>query len=272
MNLALPDLQQPGPGLAQVLSGLARGIRSDIENLSTDTGTRIHDIRVSSKKIRSLLKLTRPAVPKDRRKQLAGLARQLKELFSGSRDEEVMRQRLRELWPEEEYDHVLSLLNFAQGESAGPFPLADAVAVADSLNQGIDQLDLTELTIQTAGKNAVRAYREARQLWTRCARDPDDVLMHDWRKRVKDAYYHADALSPAKFFRKRVEPLDALADSLGQYHDWAVLSARTAGHPATAKAIAAIKRRTARRCFRCAEKALEDSPTLFARKVRRALT
>ena len=293
MSLELPDLKCPGSALVAVLGDLAQGIRADIENLSEDTPTRIHDIRVSSKKIRSLLKLTHPALPKDRRQHLAGLARQLKDVFSASRDEDVLRQRLGELYAGDDYSAAATALELVPSGETPALPTTQALELADEFIRGLSELDLAKLDLERLGKSAVASYQKARRLGQACAQGMDrtsssggvtavsdgdtagndgDTAMHDWRKRVKDVFYQAQVLAFSKPLKKLTGPLDTLADCLGTYHDFALLSVRAAGHENVAERVDTEKYRLARQCFAAADKALNRRPRKLARKVSRSLS
>lgn len=263
MNLQFRDLAKPGPSLSEVLTGLARAIIEDIQKLPDDSATRIHDIRVGTKKIQGLLRLSKVALVEQEAARV--LCRSIRAAFAGERDEEVLRLRLKELLPAEQAIRQL-----------GPAPVVEAATPEEALAQAmqlekmIAALDLRALGSRGLARCATASYRKARKLMRSCRQDPQDDPMHRWRKRVKEVTYQAMALSALPFMEKATESLDALADTLGEYHDLAVLSQRLGDHPAAAS-VAKRKRAVGERAFKQGRKRLARRPTRFAKKLARAL-
>ncbi len=271
MTLILSDLKRPGTSLHGVLVGFARQIQGDIENLADNTAVRIHDIRVSTKKIRSLLKLAGSEISENERAALVALLRQIKNTFSGSRDEDVMRLRLEQIFPDGRAEQIVGKLGLAPSEESPDISGGEAVGAAEELFSRLASLDLKGLTPPHLVENAVSLYRRARKIMRRCEKTPDDDLMHEWRKRVKDVCYHAMALSALPSVEDSSKPLDALAESLGEYHDLALLGARAATYKKIADRVSAAKRKVGRRCFQAAKEIFTSSAKKFTRELDRAL-
>lgn len=273
MILTLRILDRPGPALQEVLCGLVRLINDDIAHLPEDTPVRIHDIRVSTKKIHSLLRLADDIIPAVDMTRLVEGLRQIKNSFSGSRDEDVMRQELYCIFPEKEAARICEELGLAVREDI-PETQA-AIAAVSELDAHIGGLDFSALTPGMLVNNATASYRRARKLMRRCKKSPKDRAMHKWRKRVKDACYHAMALSLLPRMEHRSKSLDDLADALGAYHDLAVLGARIADCKSIGKSItsrvAREKRKTGRKCFHAAKKIFRRKPKKFRRKLAKSL-
>ena len=94
--------------------------------------------------------------------------------------------------------------------------------------------------------------------------------MHEWRKRVKDVCYHSMALSAVPFMEETSQPLDGLAECLGEYHDLALLGVRAAEHKKIAARVSAAKRNVGKRCFEAAENIFHDSAKKFGKALDRA--
>lgn len=271
MKLELPDLQKPGPSLREVLLGFADAMREDIEKIGEDTPTRIHDIRVGTKKIRALLRLAGDLVAEEDGKRYGEILREIRTAFAGSRDQEVMRIRLEELFPLEQAAAAVTLLGLTvEGETPQP-ETARPAELARELRERLDVLRLDLITSQDLAENTGTAYRRARKLFQKNRKAPHNELMHDWRKRTKDVCYHAIALSSLKPARKLAGPLDALAETLGEYHDLALLEERAQNHPHLINVINARKKELENACFKAARKIFDLPPSEFSRKFRRAL-
>jgi CHAD domain-containing protein len=265
MNLELRDLGKPGESLGEVVHGFAAALRADIENAGDDTTTRIHDIRVGTKKLRALLRLASEAAPGDAR--LAVRLRAIRQAFSGSRDADVMRQRVAELFPEES-GTVLRELTLEAPEAATSLPQEATLQLWCELDAMLREVNFAQVTRLGLVENATRSHRRARKLMRKCRETPeDDVLMHDWRKRTKDACYHAMALAAAKPMKKRIAPLDALAEKLGEYHDLSVLGSRAEGHDLISAVVNKRKQAIRRECFKAGEKIFRKKASKFRKKL-----
>jgi CHAD domain-containing protein len=267
MTLELRDPGRPGESLRETLLGFADALCADIDGIASDTATRIHDIRVGTKKIRALLRLAGNLVPAQAGESAAGILRAIRQDFSGSRDAAVLRHRLSELFPENAAA-AISELDLDATDAADVPDTAEARVHAASLKALLETLDFSPLTPAALAENAARSYRRARRLMKKChAHSGDDVLMHDWRKRTKDVCYHALALAAVKPMKKQAPPLDALAESLGEYHDLSLLEEKSAGHELIASAAHARKQAVGRECFRAAKKIFRRKPSALRKKL-----
>jgi CHAD domain-containing protein len=230
-ELEIANLKNPAKGLEEVLANLAEGIKTDLAALPDDAATRIHDIRVRSKKLWSLSKLARRHSGGEFVRELKIYLRDIKNAFSSSRDEEVMRGHLLKLLPDK--------LGAKTCEAAGLIASADASeskAPAKTIDSAGKLVHLVEspgwdpLTVHDLCHRFSRSYRSAQKAMAAAEEHFDDELMHDWRKRVKDLFYQATALQSLDPAKELIAPLDDLADTLGQHHDMAVLLARLKEH------------------------------------------
>jgi len=267
MILELRDVRCPGDSLREVLLSFAAGLREDIEKLPEDATTRIHDIRVSTKKIRALLRLANSAIPEPERKAIIAQLREIKDIFSGSRDEEVMRLRLEQLLPDGEAAAAITRLGLAPAETTNLPETGRGSELSRELVDRLSALDFEPITFDVIVENAAKSYRKARKLWRQCEKASRDDIMHQWRKRVKDITYHALALSSLKPMKKLAVPLDALAECLGDYHDLALLGERSKGDPEIAGRLKTMKSKSERRCFRAAEEVFEQKPGELRKKL-----
>jgi CHAD domain-containing protein len=81
---------------------------------------------------------------------------------------------------------------------------------------------------------AARAYARGRAAFVVARAEPTPELLHAWRKRAKDLWYHQRLLAPAwpELLGAQAEAAHALSELLGDDHDLAVLAQRlTASAP-----------------------------------------
>lgn len=255
MTLKLRDLAEPGGSLKKVLLNLVRSLRGNLQKLPDSSDHRIHEIRVCAKKLRSLLRLAAPVVEEAEAKRIVRRLRKLKDAYAGFRDADVMRARLGDLWPPAEAEEIRRRLGLPDESAAHSVKTAAAATIrqAGKFEKAIAALDLEQLSLAQMRKNLLKTYRRARRLMRSCRKDRRDALMHEWRKRVKDYYYQASALSALPLLAKAVRPADNLAEILGEYHDLAMLAARAAERDAESALIdriALAKRQAGDRAFK----------------------
>lgn len=264
-EIKLASLDDPGAALKAALLGFSRGINEDIANLADDTVTRIHDIRVSTKKIRALLLLAGRRVPKAERKALFGMLREIRGAFAGSRDAEVMRGAMAKILPKRRVAAAIRKLHLEAKET--PADTAAALTWASELDSRLAALDFDGLKPRKVLAAAADSYETARKLRKKCRKLDDDVLMHTWRKRVKEFCYHTMALADLKVMGKLVDGADKFAESLGEYHDLALLTAQAKDHPPVLGAILQAKQEKGEKCLSLAEEVFRVSQGKFARKL-----
>ncbi|MCQ4261762.1 hypothetical protein CXK91_12775 [Stutzerimonas stutzeri] len=71
-----------------------------------------------------------------------------------------------------------------------------------------------------------RTYTDGVRDLARAQKEDSDELLHEWRKRVKDHWYHCQLLSPCwpDALESRAEQLKQVADALGDDHDLAMMT------------------------------------------------
>ncbi|MEI6339028.1 MAG: CHAD domain-containing protein [Verrucomicrobiota bacterium] len=269
MPFILSDQERPGAFLRGVLRGFARVIVENIERLPDDAIVRIHDIRVSTKKIRSLLRLAGPEISVEDHAAVLACLKAIKNTFSASRDDDVMRQRLPQVFSGKRAEQAEKKLGLARTENASPLVAGPASAAATQLSSRIAALNLDGLTPEHLVENATSSYRRARQIMARCKKSPDDDAMHAWRKRVKDVCYHAMAFPATPSLEECVRPVDSLAEWLGEYHDLTLLGGRASDHKKIAARLNAAKHKVGKRCFKAAKSIFRKTPAGFERRLSR---
>lgn len=82
----------------------------------------------------------------------------------------------------------------------------------------------------TIGFGLRRTYRDGRRAMRAAIEIPSDEHFHEWRKRVKDHWYHAQLLSDVwpPMMKPYLAVMEQLSRTLGDDHDLALLRGRTA--------------------------------------------
>jgi CHAD domain-containing protein len=210
-----------------------------------DVETAVHDCRKGAKKLRGLLRLVRPA--------LGGAYRPANEKFrdagrelSTVRDAHAALATFDDLVaasPDRLPDGGLrpvrsGLAALAEEATHAGDRLVRAERAAELFRSGGDHVDRAELDAEgwaAIGPGLERTYRAGRHglAGVRSDRGADPTLVHEWRKRTKDAWYHVRLLSDAA--PSILEPLDDrlhdLSDALGDAHDLVVICGRLRGSP-----------------------------------------
>jgi CHAD domain-containing protein len=211
--------------------GLAR------EDLGSDPVDAVHGVRKDIKKLRSLLRLARAGLPaKTYRRENARL-RDVARTISGARDADVLAEtvdKLAERYAGRLPKRAFTTLRRRVAEEAGAAaPAPDGAALVGALERARARasawpLDGCDEAAVRAG--AVRAYARGRDALGVVERDRSVDRLHDWRKRVKDLWYHQRLLRDV--WQAPMKALAAeshrLADLLGDDHDLAVLADRLA--------------------------------------------
>jgi len=254
---------QADPSLEAALRRIAReqigSALGSLEATGEERAAAVHDVRKRCKKLRGLLRLVRPAFPGFAAENAA--LRDIARLLGGTRDASVLQQT---------FDAV------ARGEAAAsldPAALASLrtrLAPPEQEGAAVDldalfaeaRTRLEEVGTRAAGwslradgwdalaPGLTDSYARARRARKLAAAKPTTERHHDWRKRVKDHWYHTRLLrriQPAEL-DPRSERARELSELLGHHHDLHVLEEALSVRPVAKRAPEAAKflRRLAR--------------------------
>lgn len=200
----------------------------------------VHEVRKTSKKLRALIRLVRPAFPDYAYENAA--FRDIAGLLGFTRDARVLLDTCDALMAgaPDGFDHAQALalrdhfsaeLAQAAGTDAAEARLEQARVLLVMARQRIAGWPLIEQGWDALGPGLARNLRQADKARRRAARQPDAVHFHELRKRMKYHWYHTRLLSPIwpAVMQPRVEELGRLADLLGLHHDICVLEERLEG-------------------------------------------
>ncbi|MBV9816816.1 MAG: CHAD domain-containing protein [Solirubrobacterales bacterium] len=268
---------------------LDRAVRNLSDTIGDDPVGAVHAARKAVKKERSLLRLTRGALPAKLRRRENAALRTAAAGLSDARDAEVMLETLDELaerfagqLPRSVFDEVREPLERERdatrsrlADSAlGPRTTRELAAVRDR----IGGWKLRRDGWGALEKGVQRNYRRGRRAMAAARREPTLEAMHAWRKRVKDLWYQQRLLAPScgPTTRGHARDLHRLSDVLGDDHDLGVLRARlTDLHVGTDvdALIALLDHRQAElrgEAWALGDRVYAEKPATFAKRMRRS--
>ena len=224
-------------GLARISGELIQRALARIECAGKNRAEDLHQVRVTIKRLRALLRLARPVISEafcDREnRRLKDIADRL----ASFRDATVSRQTLATLAKrvadkrsEEAFDVVLARF-VKHGFDPSGFRVRREQALrhaASSLaesKQSFENMLVPTEDWQALGPGLQMVYGRSRNRMLRALSYQTPETFHDWRKQVKYLYYQLQMLGSIS--PKRLEPmlrrLRKLEDRLGEDHDLAVL-------------------------------------------------
>ncbi|MBI5103540.1 MAG: CHAD domain-containing protein [Solirubrobacterales bacterium] len=200
----------------------------------------VHEARKDLKKTRALVRLVRPALKARTYRAENGALRDAAGRVSGARDADVMVAVADELAPlmvgrisEQAADALRARLEGARGTTP-PSEIEAAVAELRAADERVDAWVPEALTRDVLIAGMLRAYAEGRGHF-RHARDHDPTPeeLHEWRKRVKDLWYHTRLVEPAwpALLGPQAAELKVLSEHLGDDHDLAVFAGHVGDDP-----------------------------------------
>src|SRR4051812_47882261 len=202
-------------------------------NSESSRAQSVHEARKDMKKLRALLRLVRGEIGDEVYAHENACFRETAGQLSGVRDADVMILTLADL--ERRYGDLPgaarklrpALVAHRFRVAAGSTRPAVQTAI-DTLAEARDRVDGWPL--HTHGFEAFeeglgRSYRRGRKAYHRAQELPTPENMHEWRKRVKDLWYHVSLLEEAwePVMSALGDEAHELSDRLGDEHDVSVL-------------------------------------------------
>ena len=266
---------------------LDRAVSELSEGINDDPVRAVHDARKAIKKERSLLRLASGAMStQQRRRENAALREAAREL-SGTRDADVMIATLDGLadrfagqLPAKTIDAIREQLGPRSGQRTGSALEARAVQELGALRVRVDDWKLSRGGWKAIDRGLVHSYTRGRKAFARARARRSTEALHDWRKRVKDLWYHerllASTCGPA--VRGQAKDAKRLADLLGDDHDLAVLREQLAPDtmpvPVDVGAVVELvdhsRHELQTEAIALGERVYADSPKMFGRRMQRS--
>lgn len=250
----------------------------------------IHGARKGLKKARSLLRLAAPALGKRVVRRENAALREAGRLLSGTRDADVLVQTIGKLAdrfagevPAPTFDalRTAAAARAAEGRAGdATVPAEEARALIAGARERAREWPLDDVRPRAIVEGLGRGYGRGREALAnaRRVRGEDPEVVHAWRKRVKDLWYHQRLLAPIwpDVVGAQAEAAHRLSELLGDDHDLAVLRDRVRAGDLAVEVdddpIAALadRRRAelAADALRLGDRIYAESPRRFERRMR----
>jgi CHAD domain-containing protein len=202
-------------------------------NSESSRAEAVHEARKDMKKLRALLRLMRGELGDELYVQENACFRDTARQLSGVRDADVMILTLADL--ERRYGELPGAARRLRPALVAHRFRVSAGSMRPGVQSAIDTLTearerVAEWPLQTDGFEAfeeglTRGYRRGRKAFRRAQELPSPEHMHEWRKRVKDLWYHVSLLQEAwkPVMSALADEAHELSDRLGDEHDVSVL-------------------------------------------------
>jgi len=289
MSFRLKPSKPIGHQLARIVAGELREATQEMAERSPGEAS-IHEARTHVKKIRAVLRMLRKPLGNDYAR-LNERARSAAHQLAAIRDADAIATTMDSLW--RRYHNVITpaafrranaTLNVRRREAHARLAGRTLADIRQTLKGSGHDLRSNVQSVATGGtvrSGIQRGYRRARQaMHDATGTNADDVLLHIWRRRLKDHWYQmrlVDGLDG--HVRPRVRRLKRLQDWLGEYHNLVLLRSaileqpRQFGNARTVALIlgcidkrqATLRRRTVRRGRRL----FSRKPSSFRKQINR---
>jgi CHAD domain-containing protein len=252
----LKDKESVPEGVARIAFGRIDHAVDELRGkTSSSRAEAVHEARKDMKKLRSLLRLVRGEIGDEvYRRENDGLRDAARQL-SGVRDADVMLEThdsLVERRPKDIPSRTAGGLRKAlvehrqalDGHRGGRKKARkEVVGVLEEARERVEEWPLESDGFEALEAGLRRAYRRGRRAYRTVLDDRSAENMHEWRKRVKDLWYHQNLLECA--WPELMDPLadqtHELSNVLGDDHDLTVLREWVQAHPAAAGGSAGLE-------------------------------
>jgi CHAD domain-containing protein len=235
----LEGSEEPADGIERVARGRIRNALDEVRGDGASTfAESVHEARKDLKKLRSVLRLVRDQIGEEIYRRENERLRDAGRLLSGARDAEVKLETIDLLRGAGEGMPTKAKLRkyiYSLEKERDEHSQADAER-AELTERVAAELEAAELAIgdwsldggdwALVGGGLKRSYRRGRRRFADVRDDPSAENVHEWRKRVKDLWYHLRLLRQAwpAVVGESADEAHGLADLLGDHHDLAVLA------------------------------------------------
>jgi CHAD domain-containing protein len=231
-----PDEPLPD-GIARIARGRIDHALDELRGGTDSTPEEaVHEARKDMKKLRALLRLVRGEIGESSFARENACFRDAARELAGTRDADVMRatldgldipagvgRRLREL---------IQSNGALDGDGGRRAAAGRAVAILSEARSRVDDWPLEHDSFAALEDGLARTYRRGRRDFKAARSDPSVETLHEWRKRVKEHWYHHTLLRSLwpPVMEATADQAHELADRLGDDHDLALLAGWAARH------------------------------------------
>ena len=275
---------QSGEPLPEGIARIARGrIDHAVDELRGKTDSTpeqaIHEARKDMKKLRALLRLARGELgERTYARENACFGDAAREL-AGARDADVMLATLKALeLPSGLGWELRKRIQDGHSEQRSDGREAAARAAAATLEEArgrIADWPLERDSFKALSEGLERTYRRGRREFKEARAEPGTEALHEWRKRVKQLWYHASLLRCAwpPVMAAYAGEAHELSDRLGDDHDLATLAVWVADNvgeePELAAAVESRRAQLQREALARGERLYAEKPSAYVRRLER---
>ncbi len=221
--------------LPDAVRRVARGrIDHAIDELRGKSGSTpeeaVHEARKDMKKLRALLRMSRDELGKSTYRRENACFRDAARELAGTRDSDVMLEALGALelppgvaW---ELRTAIQAERAQDGEDGRATAARASVAILKEARKRVDDWPLERDSFAAVAGGLERTYRRGRRGFRAASEEPSVESLHEWRKRVKDLWYHHTLLRQLwpPVMTAVGDQAHELSDLLGDDHDLAMLA------------------------------------------------
>jgi CHAD domain-containing protein len=226
---------KPKESLSEGIARVARGrIDHAIDELRGKTDSTaeesVHEARKDLKKLRALLRLARGELGESSFGRENAYFRDAGRELAAARDSDVMLDTLKALeipadlgW---ELRKAIQAHRARNGDDGRRAAAAGVVAMLREARRRVDDWPLERDSFAALREGLERTYRRGRRDFKAVRANPSVEGLHEWRKRVKELWYHHTLLRSLwpPVMQAVGDQAHELADRLGDDHDLAVLA------------------------------------------------
>ena len=238
-----------------LLSEIDSALRQLADPSAASNEEAIHEARKSVKKIRATLRLIQPALGKSYRaanEQLRDVGRTLSSLrdahaLSESLDALTQHSRLREVVIQDLHQVLDDLAKQRQQEAQDPEAWNAMRSKLQFVEKEANDWSIPDHSDFSGIADGLRRrFRRGRKAFEQACDHPQSEQLHEWRKRVKDHWYHMRLLRKSwpEVFDGYIAALDQLETALGDDHNLVLLEqflANQSGASGSEEALEALR-------------------------------
>jgi len=202
------------------------------ESLQSDAALAVHTARKDLKKTRSLLRLVKDSLSRERFDAENARLRDAAHLLAETREADAQAEALSGLIERFERsmgDETMEaarawLSRMARGDSDSPAVALAAARASALIAQALSDARMWPLGYESFGLIApglLRTYRQGKEGLADAIEHPNDEALHEWRKRVKDMWYSLRLVGEVwePVIRPLADEAHELSELLGNHHD-----------------------------------------------------
>ena len=266
-------------GIVRIAHGRIDHALDELRGKSDSTAEEaVHEARKDLKKLRALLRMARAELGEDTFRRENVCFRDAGRELAGVRDSDVMLETLRALelpaGMEGELRTTIEAHRAAGGGDGRRTAAAGVVAMLREARGRVNGWPLERDSFDALRDGLERTYRRGRRAFRAARTDPTVEALHEWRKRVKELWYHHSLLRALwpPVMEAVGDEAHELTNRLGDDHDLAMLAGWVREHAeAEPEFFEAVERRRSElqgEAIALGERLYADRPDAYVRRLR----